>query len=148
MVKIAVHDFFGDDFPVKIDDVEIKNGQSIPTRKLLDDYEEKYPNDEFWFVMGTDLISNLHLWDDGTRMITDTNCLIFERNGYTSSEIFQHSNWPVKFHMGYGTSRRHPNLLGGISSTEVRSRVKNGIGIQGLVTPGLLDFIEAEGLYK
>jgi nicotinic acid mononucleotide adenylyltransferase len=49
--------------------------------------------------------------------------------------------------MGYGASKKHPNLLGGISSTEVRTRVKNGVGIQGLVTSSLVDYIEEQDLY-
>jgi nicotinic acid mononucleotide adenylyltransferase len=97
--------------------------------------------------MGTDLITNLHRWDDGQRMINNTNCLIFERNGYPSEEILNHENWPKNYQMGYGASKKHPNLLGGISSTEVRTRVKNGVGIQGLVTSSLVDYIEEQDLY-
>lgn len=65
MIRLAVQDFFPRDFPVKVDKIEIDNGNSIPTRFLLDKYEEREPDTEFWFVMGTDLVSGLHWWDDG-----------------------------------------------------------------------------------
>ena len=35
MVQEAVKDFFPSGFPVKVDPVEVKNGQSIPTFHLI-----------------------------------------------------------------------------------------------------------------
>lgn len=69
MIEITCKDFFTDDFPVKIDDIEVKNGDTIPTRLLLNKYEEMHPEVEFWFVMGTDLITNLHRWIEAEKMI-------------------------------------------------------------------------------
>lgn len=65
MVKMAVKDFFPSDFPIKIMETEIDNGDSIPTAFLFDRYYKEFPQNEFYFVMGTDLISGLHWWDDG-----------------------------------------------------------------------------------
>lgn len=63
MTKLAVKDFFNDDFPIKIDETEIEAGKSIPTFQLIEQYKQKYSCYDFWFVMGTDLISSLHLWN-------------------------------------------------------------------------------------
>ncbi len=56
MVQAAVKDYFDEDFPVKVDSIEVLNGQSIPTFYLMQSYKQAYPECEFWFVMGTDLI--------------------------------------------------------------------------------------------
>jgi hypothetical protein len=40
MIRLAVNDFFPSDFPIKIDPVEVENGNSIPTVFLLDRYEK------------------------------------------------------------------------------------------------------------
>ena len=69
LVQKAVEDFFPPDFPVKVDTIEIDNGDSIPTFYLMQQYEKLYPEYEFWFVMGTDLIPTLHQWDEGQRLI-------------------------------------------------------------------------------
>ena len=53
-----------------------------------------------------------------------------------------HKNWPKKYKLAYGQDKRHKNLLGGISSTEVRHKVKTGVGICGLVTHSVIDYIE------
>ena len=82
MTRLAFQDFFKDKYPIKIDDIEVKNGESIPTFYLLERYQQAQPDCEFWFVMGTDLIDGLHWWDEGTRLINETNFLIFERHGF------------------------------------------------------------------
>ena len=65
MIKLAVKDFFPLDTPLKIDPIEVENGPSIPTKYLLNQYQEEHPDFEFLFVCGTDLISSLHWWEDG-----------------------------------------------------------------------------------
>jgi len=84
MTKMAVDEFFDKDFPVKVDAIEVENGPSIPSFYLLEQLIEKYKADnyEFNFIMGTDLIPNLHWWDEGPRLISETKFIIFERAGY------------------------------------------------------------------
>lgn len=103
----------------------------MPTVKLLDQYEANNPDHEFWFVIGTDLIPSLHLWVEGERLMQTKNFLVFERAGYSHD----FSNWPVKHRQVYA---KQPSLLGGISSTEVRQRVKANVGAVGLATPSVL----------
>ena len=68
---------------MKVDPIEVENGNSIPTVYLIDKLEEKYPDThEFAFIMGSDLIANLHYWDDGQRLINDMRCIVFLRKGY------------------------------------------------------------------
>lgn len=52
--------------------------------------------------------------------------------------LINHKNWPKNYRLAYNDKDKHQNLLGGISSTEVRLRVKNDIGIYGLVTPSVI----------
>jgi len=42
MVKRSVEDFFPKNYPIKIDDIEIKNGKLFPTFYLMDKLEKKY----------------------------------------------------------------------------------------------------------
>lgn len=146
MTNLAVKDFFSKDLPIKVDTVEVENGESIPTRYLLDRYEEEHPDTEFWFVMGTDLIANLHYWDAGDRMVNNTNYCIFSRTGYDLETLMKSDNWPKSSRLAPLGSAE--NLLGGISSTEVRYRVKHGVGVAGLLTPSVIDYIKKNNLYK
>ncbi len=127
MVKAAVKDYFDEDFPVKVDPIEVEHGNSIPTYYLLQNYKKAHPETEFWFVIGTDLISGLHYWDESERLINDINFVIFEREGFEVKTLINHSNWPKNYKLAYKGDEK--NLLGGISSTEVRKRVKKQQGI-------------------
>ena len=79
MVKMAVEDFFPPHFPIKVNDIEIKNMKSIPTYFLMKDLEKLYPDCTFYFVLGSDLIPTMHVWDEGEKLITEINYIIFQR---------------------------------------------------------------------
>ena len=66
MVKCAVRDFFPAGYPVVVDPIEVDNGPSIPTVELMVKLQEIYEDThKVHFVMGSDLLDSLHLWDDG-----------------------------------------------------------------------------------
>ena len=141
MTRLALKDFFPKDVPIKLDPIEVEHGESIPTVYLLDGYIKKYPNFDFWFVMGTDLIEGMRDWDEGDRLIADFNFLIFQRHGYDQNKLLEHPNWPKNYRLAYDEAKLHKNLLGGIMTNEVKMRLSNGLGISGLVTPSVVEFI-------
>lgn len=114
MTRLAFKDFFPETFPIVIDPIEVDHVESIPTFYLLQNYQKKHPEYQFWFVMGTDLIEGLHWWDDGERLINEQNFLIFERPGYDQNKLQSHANWPKNYKLAYGSNEKHKNLLGGI----------------------------------
>ena len=97
MTELAVEEFFPKDYPVKIDTIEIQKGPSIPTVYLLDEYHKSYPETEFIFVMGTELIAELDQWDEGERLINESKFLILERRGFEWKELAKHKNWPKNY---------------------------------------------------
>ena len=73
-------------------------------------------------------------------MIDESNFLIFDRKGYSYKDLLQHSNWPKNCCL-VGTESDE-SLLGAVSATEVRRRVKSGMGIVGLVSNSVLEYIK------
>lgn len=65
MLHLAFKDSFADNFPVRIDPVEVENGAAISTFDLMQRYEWKWPKYEFWFAMGNDLVGDLDEWEHG-----------------------------------------------------------------------------------
>ena len=65
-----------------MDPIEINNGRSIPTYYLMSVFEEKYPNCEFYFVLGSDLLPSFKRWEKGEIMIEDYKFVIIPREGY------------------------------------------------------------------
>lgn len=81
MVQRAVDDYFPEGYPIKVDDIEVKNGPSIPTYFLMKELEGLYDH-TFYFMMGSDLIPGLINWDEGQKMVDEINYIVFERKGY------------------------------------------------------------------
>ena len=61
--------------------VEINNGSSIPTYNLLNTLEEIHPFCDFYFVMGSDLLPSLKLWQKGEQMFENFKFILIPRDG-------------------------------------------------------------------
>ncbi len=151
MVQIAVQEFFPAGFPVKVDPIEVEQGNSIPTVYLMDQLQEKYrETHHFRFIMGSDLIKSLHWWDEGERIINEMPIIIFRRKGYDNEELFAHTNFPKNDPVVVDEEK---SLIGVISSTEIRRRVCElghvpFFGIAGLVTPKVIAYLTENRLYR
>ena len=159
MVQLAVKDFFSSDFPVSVNDVEVRNGPMIMTYGLInqlqseaDASDQQGPSEtktQYYFVLGSDLVPGLHTWKEGKSLIENTACVVIHRRGVGSlsdQELLDHANYPKKepIHINVEDS-----IIGIVSSSEVRRRIsaipycnRTDLGINGLVTPGVLGYIK------
>jgi nicotinate-nucleotide adenylyltransferase len=138
MLNMAMTEYFPAYWPVKIDPIEVMNGESIPTYFLLQRLKRREPRSTFWFVMGDDLLEGIEGWEGGSEMMRDTKFIIFDRNGLGSCKL------PRQYHKATLESE---NPYEGVSSTEVRRRVKAGLAFDDLVTPKVHKYILEQGLY-
>lgn len=65
-----------------MDPIEISNGRSIPTYFLINLFEEKYPNYDFYFVLGSDLLPSFKRWEHGELMLEEYKFIIIPREGF------------------------------------------------------------------
>ena len=72
-------------------------------------------------MIGSDLISGLHWWDEGARLISETEFIIFERLGYDQLTLSKHENYPKNNPIVVPEAE---SLVGMISSSEIRRRVQ------------------------
>lgn len=97
-------------------DTEIKNGSSIPTyyllRKFIDDPENS--DKDFYFILGSDLLSGIRRWDRGEDLVQEMKFVIFIRIGYKIPPEVLPKNYIVV-----------NTTFVASSSTEIRNRVKN-----------------------
>lgn len=49
--------------------------------------KKRYPDDEFYFVCGADMISTLDKWNSWSRLINEVNFIAFSREGYDQFEF-------------------------------------------------------------
>ena len=150
---MTVKEFFPEDFPIKVNPIEVENGDSIPTAILLQKLKEQYKeSSEFSFIIGSDLIKGLHCWDDGTRLINEEKFIVYLRKGFPNDLVENHVNFPKNNPI---VVAEEESLIGVISSTEIRKRIrisrkkeKPGYDIAGLVTPGVIKYIKDKRLYQ
>ena len=66
---------------ILIDEIEIKSSSKmIPTSILLKKYEKLYPNINFSFIIGSDLLEQLPLWENFENDLRNHNFFVFKRN--------------------------------------------------------------------
>lgn len=105
---------------------------------LLEFARGSSPQDEFWFVIGDDLIADLPRWHQGARLLKEEAFLIVSRPGKTASLA------------GSRMQRlRDPLDMGsGISSSAVRQLLKQSGDTAGVLPAPVRRIIEREGLYR
>ncbi len=141
MVQLAIKEYKG----FNVSDIETKRkGYSftVDTLKILHkEYTEKYGEVKFYYIIGTDVLSELSLWKDYDKVISMFDFAVLKRPGYD-----------------YENAKEKAVSLGAIiheieakeidiSSTEIRRLVREGKSIKGMVHPSVEEFIMKNRLY-
>ncbi len=135
---------FGKIPKVTLDLTDIGPGEYTRTWELVERYQKKFPDDEIWLAVGTDLIAG---GKDGQAEI--------QRTWARGKEIWQSLKYAVIARAGY---QFHPadlpphyralNLDFPGSSTEIRNKLTRGKSVEGLVPEEVNLYITENGLYK
>eukprot|EP00347_Sterkiella_histriomuscorum_P005472 403356485 len=152
---------------LQVDDIEIQNGEMIPSYFLMKKLEQRNLDKQFYFALGTDLIPTLRSWHEGDKLLSEINFVIFNRSGFDIENGDLKTDEKLKDHLptNYIYNHQYKSILGMVSSTEVRNRIKKVredmqnnqdqvddlqqefLNVAGLVTKGTLDYIKQNNLY-
>lgn len=139
---LAGHDILVSDFEEK----ENKPSRTIDTLRLL---KKKRPNDEFYWIIGSDALPTFHLWNEWQTLVRDHNLIIFPRDTDFKTlekrvlESFQLTTIPKNITIVEGNL-----IVSTISSTHIRGRVRNGQTIEHFVPKSVQSYIEEKGFYQ
>ena len=132
LVKIATEN----DPRIKVSDVEFNLPKPSYTINTLTYLNEKYPDDRFSIIMGSDSFQNLHNWKNFEVLIKNYEILIYRRPGFdvnnSLSADIQIVNAPLL----------------DISSTEIRKMIGDEKSIRYLVPENVREEIELGRYYK
>lgn len=140
MLRAATHD----EPRFKVLDIELKRGgvsYSIDTLRAL---KKSRPRDHFFFIIGTDMLAELHTWRDIYRLLELCEFVTMARPGMRASRIRIPLDppWP---------ERLRANLFRGklvdIASRDIRARARRGWSIDALVPETVARYIRAKALY-
>eukprot|EP00350_Pseudokeronopsis_sp_OXSARD2_P011603 CAMPEP_0170544452 /NCGR_PEP_ID=MMETSP0211-20121228/3212_1 /TAXON_ID=311385 /ORGANISM="Pseudokeronopsis sp., Strain OXSARD2" /LENGTH=181 /DNA_ID=CAMNT_0010848109 /DNA_START=17 /DNA_END=562 /DNA_ORIENTATION=- len=80
MVRLAIRDMFLPEFPVRVNDIEIQNVITIPTYFLMKRLEKENPHNDYYFIMGTDLVGTVREWHEGDKLLEEVKFIIINRH--------------------------------------------------------------------
>ena len=115
-----------------------------------------------FFVMGADSFEEINTWREPARLLSSTNLIVITRPGHDVSashldERFRSTIVDLRgregeLQPGEGSSEHHIYVTSyvniGVSSTEIRQRVRDGASIADLVPPRVADYIRKYELYR
>lgn len=115
-----------------------------------------------FFVMGADSFEEINTWREPARLLSSTNLIVITRPGHDVGsshldERFRSTIVDLRGREGElqpdeDLNEHHIYLTGyvntGVSSTEIRQRVRDGESIQDLAPPRVADYIRKYELYR
>jgi len=67
---------------IKVNRIEVDNGEMIPTYTLFEKLWDEHRGCDFYFVIGADLVPTLLTWDFGPKFVKEVQFIIYQRKGY------------------------------------------------------------------
>jgi nicotinate-nucleotide adenylyltransferase len=120
----------------EIDEQEVRRGGISYTVDTVRDYVRRFPGAEIHYLIGADNLSQLPKWREAEELAGLARFAVIPRPGETA----------VPFPAGFQGQWLRGFLLA-VSSSELRARVKAGLGLEPLVPAAVAEAIRNNGLY-
>ncbi len=122
---------------IRVSDIEFNLPQPSFTIDTLTYLQEKYPEKKFAIIMGADNLASIKKWKNYEVLIKNYPVYVYPRPGSPIKEWENHPQITIT-----------ETPLMEISSTFVRSAIKEGKNVQFFVPDAVLEFIEKKHMYK
>ena len=125
-----------DDAQIKVSDIEFKLPKPSYTIDTLTYLEEKYPQHQFYVIMGSDSFQNLPKWKNFEALVKNYQFIVYRRPGFEITEKY-----------GAEVTYLEAPMLE-LSATLIRNNCKDGITIRYLVPEDVRLEIERNNYFK
>ena len=128
----------------EVDDLELRREGASYTVDTLTQLRERYPDDDLYFCMGTDMFQSFDSWYQPKKIVALAKIAMAHRE---KTDMGQLRELAAGFKKKYGKAPviLH-NTLHPMSSTQIRRLLIVG-GAEDFLSPAVLDYIRAHGLY-
>ena len=132
---------------VEASDMELNREGPSYTADTLEALRERYPEDELWLLMGTDMFLTLHTWHEPERILSLAGVAAFGRTEADTEELFaiQREFLYRRFPQARIFTLTIPGVVD-VSSTELRERLARGNGGT-LLAPAVYGRVLRDKLY-
>lgn len=137
---------FMDNEKAEVSDYEMDGDALSYTVKTLTYLKRQYPEDEIFFISGTDSFLEMEKWYRGTEILSKFSFAVSVRPGYREEEL---RDKIAEYGQKYGSKVILIKAkMPAISSTMVRERIALGESVAELVPPQVERYMTENGLYK
>ncbi len=142
MVQLAINDN-----PLfEVDDIEVRRGGKSFTVDTITAYNESEPEANFFFIIGSDSLLDLHLWKKIDQLTSMCTIVTVTRPGFEpelprSEKISQATAQTLRSHILVGHTCE-------IASSEIRFRVAHNKSIRYLVPNAVVNYMKVHNLYR
>jgi len=135
----------------EIDEQEIRRGGVSYTIDTLRDYARRFPQTQLFYLIGADNVTSLPQWREANELARLAEFVAiprpvwssgFSRSGPSREERDGTPNFPPPFR-----GRMLTGFPFGVSSSQIRARVKAGLPIDALVPPAVAEAVRNNRLY-
>lgn len=123
-----------------VSDYELKS-EVVYTYQTLNYFKEMNPNDEIYFICGTDNLSYMDKWMNSEEILNNYKILVIKREGEDIDELL---NKFCEYRENIIVSDVIPY---NISSTVIREKIKNNENVDNLIDKDILNYIKENKLY-
>lgn len=130
---------------IKFCNEEIKNQLSGETIELMTILGKKYPQHQFFFIIGSDNLPTFKKWGSWEKLIIKYPFYVVPRPGFN----FKLKKYCLDKPQYQFKILKHPLLtITNISATLIRNRLKNKLPISNLVDKKVYEYIDKAKLYQ
>jgi nicotinate-nucleotide adenylyltransferase len=133
---------------IKVSDFEEKYNKPSRTIDTLRLLKKHYPNDTFYWIIGSDALPTFHLWNDWQKIVSEFNLVVFPRDtDFKTLEervktSFKLTEIPKNITVVEGNL-----IVSTIASTHIRNRVRAHLPIERFVDDVVRLYIHDKKLY-
>ncbi len=136
------------DLRFEVSDIEIQRGGISYTVETMRHLAAEYPGVELCFIIGSDSLPELHLWKEIDALLSICRVVTLARPGVDLSalqtmDLKLKDPWPSRIRADIRVGH-----LVNVSSSDIRYRVAEGMGIRFLVPQGVEMYIAEHSLYR
>lgn len=126
---------------IELSDYELKNTLTY-TYQTLNYFQEKYPEDEIYFITGADNIKQIKTWKNYTYILENFKFYVLPRENQNINEVLKDIPSENIFLLDFPTED--------VSSTMIRTLIKEhrDKDLDFYLDRNVLEYIKKEGLYK
>ncbi|MFC5405178.1 nicotinate-nucleotide adenylyltransferase [Cohnella soli] len=136
MLEVAV----ADNDKLRVEDIELMKQGTSYTIDTVTALQERHPDIQFYWIVGSDMLQDLPHWRRIEELVDRVSFIGLERPDQPSDD----SELPTFI-------RRKLNRAGmppmGISSTDIRRRVKDGRSVRYMLPEPVREYMQRNGLY-